>query len=64
MVSSQDLGFDCFVVGVAAFVVAASLAAGAAAVALSAVLEAETDQVRAAAMVTSNCSSDHENNLP
>ncbi len=64
MVGGQDLGFDGFVVGVAAFVFTAGLAAGAAAIALPAVLEAEADQVRAAAMVTRDCLGDHEDSLP
>ena len=64
MVSRQDLRFDSFVVGVGAFVFAAGLAAGAAAIPLPPVLEAEADQVSAGTVVARNGLSDHESSLP
>ena len=64
MVGGQGLRFDGFIVCVEAFVFAAGLAAVLAFVALPSVLEAESDQVGAGAVVARNGLSDYESGLP
>ena len=68
MVGGQDFGFAGGVVGIAAFVFTAGLAAAFAAVALAVVLVSElvseADQVGAAAVVAGDSLSKHEHSLP
>ena len=59
MLGGQDFGFALFRVGIAAFVLAAGLAAAVALIALSAVLGAEADQVNTAEVITRNCLRNH-----
>ena len=64
MIGGQDFGFAGRIVSIAAFVLAAGLAAAFAAEALAVVLIAEADQIGAAAVVAGDSLSDHKHSLP